>query len=435
MSLGDAVAELTLVTQSLQSQVTNTLAECCGTEASHFINQVTLNVPSDYATLEEALSFLAGKDWSVNGKPTIQLPAGTINLSNTAHIYKSGIKIKGAGMIEKTISGHPSSTPIDSAYKDVNNNILEHDIVLTLNDTTELSVGMYGRLSNLAPAALTRTDPPTSVTDNYAADIYAGCGVITAISGNDITLRIILTTNNSGSGIEILSGNFSAFKTQIKFPVGISGFKISSREQNSILEDLIIVGERTTTEFETIATAITIKEKSCLELNNIGIVNIGIGIKGQGNSSLIKGNGFVVISGLGGFLAAGTTGEKRPYFGIYLTNSAYAQIDGVQVVGNAETHAVYCQNNSTVSIQDSIISSNFNGCISYNGSMIRACDGIMAFNENIDCISENHSTFVYNKALLQNGNSYSPDDALSTNSRTGNNGAVIIFDCNNRLEG
>jgi len=133
---------------------------------------ITINVPADFTYIEDAQEFLNDKTWPLDVTVTVQVADGTYTPS-TNEIAGGSITLNASGncnligttTIEKSISSFVSATGSTGDW----------DVVLTLNNVTDLFIGQFANIYDLVG-----TGDPESV---------GGCLEITNIAGSNVTVN------------------------------------------------------------------------------------------------------------------------------------------------------------------------------------------------------------------------------------------------------
>ncbi len=143
-----------------------------GKSVANFVNiissDLTLNVPSEYATIQDALNYLSDKFIPDNVTVTIRVAAGI-------HTHTSQITVKHpCGKQIQIVGADPITTTISSVGT-VSGSAGNWSVPITVADATGIQVGQYAIVRNT-----------TGTDDHYA---LRGIWEITNVSGNTITIK------------------------------------------------------------------------------------------------------------------------------------------------------------------------------------------------------------------------------------------------------
>ena len=143
-----------------------------GKSVANFVNiissDLTLNVPSEYATIQDALNYLSDKFIPDNVTVTIRVAAGI-------HTHTSQITVKHpCGKQIQIVGADPITTTISSVGT-VSGSAGNWSVPITVADATGIQVGQYAIVRNT-----------TGTDDHYA---LRGIWEITDVSGNTITIK------------------------------------------------------------------------------------------------------------------------------------------------------------------------------------------------------------------------------------------------------
>jgi len=368
MSLVDEVASLAVATQELQAQVTNTLTECCGggsaSQDTHFIEQVTLNVPADYATLNDALAYLDDKYWAASTTPIIQLPEGEITFSSPIEIKPDGVTIQGAGVIPQQMVEHVDTQEINRGW---------YQSVYRVENVTGITVGMSVIVSN------------TMQGDDYEDPEYyrveqEGSWEVTQVDRNYNLVMVAskaISSTRMLAEIKLASATLTFCKTKLDFSgLGINGIVIDS-VRNISLKDLTIKGKQASGNY-----GIILKNSATLNTSNLAVNDFRNNIQLVNKSRLTQQSGYLACSG-----AADN--------GMYIEGNSTAIIPYGIFTGN--NYGAFCNHHSMAELEHTVVAGNhIMGIVCSNNSFVTACNANAVWNYDLDYAADQNATIIVN---------------------------------------